>query len=283
MEINKTEIQKIIDRALTEDIGGGDVTTNATIPETEIYEGVFLAKSDGIVAGLSVAAMVFSTLDKNSKFTRFFAEGDGFKTGDILAKIEGNGRALLTGERTALNFLQRLSGIATATAKYVEAVKPYKAKILDTRKTVPGLRMLDKYAVGLAGENHRIGLFDMVLIKDNHIVAAGGITEAVNRVRKHDTKHVPIEVEVKNLEELREALALKPDRILLDNMDTGQMKEAVEITAGKVPLEASGGVNLETVNAIAATGVNYISVGALTHSVKAMDISLELTTKGGKT
>ncbi|CAG0927021.1 partial nicotinate-nucleotide pyrophosphorylase (carboxylating), partial [Planctomycetaceae bacterium] len=197
--------------------------------------------------------------------------------GQIFGTVSGPIRSLLIAERTALNFLQRMSGIATATQRFMEAVKPYRAIILDTRKTAPGLRLLDKWAVKLGGgQNHRIGLFDMVLIKNNHITAVGSITAAINRVRECDERHRPIEVEVRTLAELQEALVLQPDRILLDNMSLNQMREAVTITAGRVPLEASGNVTLETVNAIAATGVDFISSGALTHSVKALDISLTL-------
>jgi len=194
-----------------------------------------------------------------------------------VADVVGPGRAILAAERTALNFMQRMSGIATLTHRYVEAVAGTRAIILDTRKTAPGIRVLDKWAVRLGGgQNHRMGLYDMVLIKDNHIAACGGITAAVERVRAHNSQSLLIEVEVKNLHELREALALKVDRIMLDNMGLDDMREAVRIAAGRVPLEASGGVNLQTVAAIAATGVDYISAGELTHSVRALDISLEV-------
>jgi nicotinate-nucleotide pyrophosphorylase (carboxylating) len=205
------------------------------------------------------------------------SDGDGVARGQVFATIHGPCRALLTGERVALNFLQRMSGIATLTRRFVEAVEGTRAVILDTRKTAPGLRLLDKWAVRLGGgQNHRIGLYDMALIKDNHIAAVGSITEAVKRVRALDERHRPIEVEVTSLEQLREALPLDVDRILLDNMSLDQMREAVRAANGKTPLEASGNVTLDNVAQVAATGVDFISVGALTHSVKALDISLDL-------
>lgn len=271
------ELDAIIERALAEDVGDGDVTTLCTIPEGAVTRGVFLVKAPGVVAGLEVAARVFTQVDARVGFRSHLADGQAVQPKTIVATVQGPARALLIAERTALNFLQRMSGIATATRRYVEAIQSTQAVILDTRKTVPGLRLLDKWAVRLGGgQNHRIGLYDMVLIKDNHIAAVGGIAEAVRRVREGDARQRPIEVEVKNLVELQEALALKPDRILLDNMSLDEMREAVKQTGGRIPLEASGGVNLESVAAIAGTGVDYISVGALTHSVIALDISLEI-------
>jgi nicotinate-nucleotide pyrophosphorylase (carboxylating) len=271
------ELDIIIERALAEDIGDGDVTTVNTISASATTRGEFVAKSSGIVAGLEVAARVFTLVDAQTVFTPACKDGDFVTPKTVIATITGPARALLIAERTALNFIQRMSGIATATRRYVDAIQSTSAVILDTRKTVPGLRLLDKWAVRLGGgQNHRIGLYDMVLIKDNHIAAVGSITEAVQRVRAGDDRHRPIEVEVKNLDELREALALTPDRILLDNMSVDEMREAVNMTGGRVLLEASGGVTLESVAAIANTGVNFISVGALTHSVTALDISLEL-------
>ena len=235
-----------------------------------------------MIAGLQVAQRVFARLDPAVEFRALAADGDRAGPGDIIAVVTGPGRAILSGERVALNFMQRMSGIATATRRYVDAVAGTRAVILDTRKTVPGLRLLDKWAVRLGGgHNHRIGLFDMALIKDNHIAAVGSITEAVRRVRLGDPRGRPIEVEVTNLDQLREALALPIDRIMLDNMNLEQMRAAVEIAAGVIPLEASGGVDLQTVAAIAATGVDFISVGALTHSVKALDISLDLRRSDG--
>ncbi len=274
------QLKPSVQRALEEDIGDGDVTTLCTIPEDATLEGRFIAKAAGIIAGLEVARLTFALIDERVRVESSIRNGDPVGKGQVFGRVSGPARALLTGERTALNFLQRMSGIATLTRQYVEAVKPHQAIILDTRKTAPGLRRLDKWAVELGGgQNHRTGLFDMVLIKNNHITAVGSITAAINRVRECDDRHRPIEVEVRTLDELREVLALQPDRILLDNMSFDQMREAVEIAAGRVPrvpLEASGNVTLETVNAIAATGVDFISSGALTHSVKALDISLTL-------
>ena len=272
-----TEVPHYIARALAEDIGSGDVTTLATIPAELRYTGTLLAKATGVVAGLEVAQQVFLTVDPSISFTPHVMDGDAVTPRTALATVHGPARALLTGERVALNFLQRMSGIATLTRRYVDAVAGTRAVILDTRKTVPGLRYLDKWAVVLGGgHNHRIGLFDMALIKENHITAAGGIRAAVARVRVHAADRVPIEVEVKNLDELAEALTLNVDQIMLDNMGLEEMRRAVELTAGRTPLEASGNVSLETVAAIAATGVDYISVGKLTHSVEALDISFKL-------
>lgn len=272
------QVPLLIQRALDEDAGDrGDVTTIATIPEDLQYTGTMLAKAPGVVAGLVVAQQSFLQVDPSVKFTALVEDGAHVVPGMHIAKVTGPARALLTGERIALNFLQRMSGIATATSRYVAAVAGTRARILDTRKTVPGLRLLDKWAVVLGGgHNHRIGLYDMAMIKDNHIAAAGGITAAVARVRAHWGHQLPVEVEVGNLEQLAEALTLDVDQIMLDNMGLEAMRQAVEITAGRVPLEASGNVSLETVAAIAATGVDYISVGKLTHSVEAMDISFKL-------
>jgi nicotinate-nucleotide pyrophosphorylase (carboxylating) len=275
------QARPFVRRALDEDIGDGDVTTLCTIPAEMEYFGRFLAKADGVVAGLDVAALTFQLLDPQVHFTPSVDEGAYVERGAIIATASGPGRPLLSGERVALNFLQRMSGIATLSRRYTEAVQGTRAVILDTRKTVPGLRLFDKRAVALGGaQNHRFGLFDMVLIKDNHIAAAGGITAAVERVRAGDERQRPVEVEVTNRAQLEEALNLDVDRIMLDNMSLDQMREAVKITAGRVPLEASGNVSLETIAAIAATGVDYISVGALTHSVKALDISFDLAERG---
>lgn len=272
-------VAEVVRRALEEDLGPGDVTSTWTLPPSHRARGVFLAKQEGVIAGLLVAREVFRQVDPTIALTLRKEDGAKVAPGDVVAEVEGPAIPILSGERTALNFLQRMSGIATATRRYVEAVAGTNATILDTRKTAPGLRALDKWAVRLGGgQNHRQGLYDMVLIKDNHIAAAGGITPAVERVRARNRAGLPVEVEVKTLEELDEALALTPpvDRIMLDNMSLEEMREAVRRTAGRVPLEASGGVNLQTVRAIAETGVDYISVGALTHSVRALDISLEL-------
>ena len=276
-EAEFSELTSIVQRALSEDIGDGDITTDSIIHSDKIFEGRFTAKADGVIAGLDVAELSFLLLDENAVFSPLCSDGDFIKKGTVIAEIRGSGRALLSGERVALNLLQRMSGIATMTQQFVEAVSDTNAVILDTRKTIPGLRLLDKKAVELGGgRNHRFGLFDMAMIKENHIAAAGSITKAVNQIRKHDKKNRPIEVEVKNLNELQETLELNVDRIMLDNMSLEMMREAVKITKGRTELEASGNVNLETVSAIAATGVDFISIGALTHSVKAMDISLLL-------
>ncbi len=270
-------IKPIIQATLAEDIGSGDVTTQCIIPAEAQHEGQFITKAKGIIAGLEVVALTFATLDEHIEFRPTVADGDLVNPKQVIATIKGPGRALLSGERVALNLLQRMSGIATLTHQFVAATQGTSALILDTRKTAPGLRHFDKWAVRLGGgQNHRFGLFDMALIKDNHIAAAGSITEAVKRVRANDKQSRPIEVEVKSVPELQETLALKVERIMLDNMTPARMSEAVEITAGQTPLEASGNVTLETVAQIAATGVDYISIGALTHSVKALDISLLL-------
>ena len=279
MQNDMLEIKRCILQALQEDIGDGDVTTLCTIPPGATLQGRFLAKEAGVVAGLDIVNQTFALLDDTVRMECLTTDGEWVETGTVIARVEGPVRAILSGERVALNFLQRLSGIATTTRRFVQAVEGTSAVILDTRKTVPGLRVLDKMAVTIGGgQNHRIGLYDMVLIKDNHIAAVGTITETVKRVRELDTRHRLIEVEVKNLTELHEALALKVDRILLDNMSLDEMQEAVRIAQNRTPLEASGNVSLETVAGIAATGVDYISVGTLTHSVKAMDISLLLDT-----
>ena len=271
------QIDAIIRNALVEDVGSGDVTTLNTVPADAILRGTLLVKADGVVAGLAVFQRVFKLVDARVEIDLQVADGESVQRGQIIATIDGPGQAILTGERLALNILQRMSGIATETRRYVDAVTGTQAVILDTRKTAPGLRVLDKLAVRLGGgQNHRFGLYDMAMIKDNHIAAVGSITEAVRRVRAGDPLGRPIEVEVTDLDQLREALALNVDRILLDNMSTELMAEAVHIAAGRTPLEASGGVSLETVAAIAATGVDYISVGALTHSVTALDISLDV-------
>lgn len=275
--IEDEKISAIVQRALAEDIGSGDVTSQWILPPEMRVCGRFLAKAQGVLAGLEVVCQVFQQVDERIVFRACMKDGDTISEGDVVATVEGPAAGILTAERTALNFLQRMSGIATLTRRYVEAVAGTQAIILDTRKTAPGLRLLDKWAVRLGGgQNHRLGLYDMVLIKDNHIAVAGGITQAVERIRQRNQQGLAIEVEVKSLVELEEALALGVDRIMLDNMSLEEMRWAVEVTAGRVPLEASGNVTLENVAAIAVTGVDYISVGALTHSVKALDISLEV-------
>lgn len=277
MEYSLEQARPIVRHALDEDLGDGDVTTLCTIPADAVYKGRFIAKAPGVIAGLDLVALTFQLLDDRVQITPCVDEGAAVARGAVIATANGPGRALLSGERVALNLLQRMSGIATLTRRYAEAVQGTQAVILDTRKTAPGLRLLDKRAVVLGGgQNHRFGLYDMVLIKDNHIAAAGGITAAVERVRAGDDRQRLIEVEVTDLAQLQEALDLGVDRIMLDNMQPEQMRAAVEITAGRIPLEASGNVSLQTVRAIANTGVDSISVGALTHSVKALDISFAL-------
>lgn len=277
MNLNLQLVKEIIINGLKEDIGSGDVTSNSIIPIDGQTTGIIHAKEAGIIAGLPLLSEIFFILDPKAIVQLDKEDGKYVKPGDILATIKGSGRAVLTGERLALNLLQRLSGIATRTKKFVDLVAPYKAKIVDTRKTTPGLRHLEKYAVTVGGgRNHRYGLYDAVLIKDNHIKVAGGITEAVNLARNGNPHTMKIEVEVESLEGLQEALSAKADIIMLDNMSFDQMKEAVSIADGRCLLEASGGVNEETVIDIAATGVDIISIGALTHSVKALDISLDI-------
>jgi nicotinate-nucleotide pyrophosphorylase (carboxylating) len=273
------EIFQYITRALEEDIGPGDVTTDTIVPPNAFLRGRIVAKDKGVVAGLSVVEQVMRTLDQRVTFLTSVEDGMEVTRGVVLADLEGPARALLTGERTALNFLGRMSGIATLTRRFVDAVAGTKAVILDTRKTAPGLRFADKLAVRLGGgQNHRTGLFDMVLIKDNHIDFAGSITTAVERVRASGTE-LEIEVETRTLENVREALALGVERILLDNMSLDTMREAVAMCDGRAKLEASGNVTLETVLEVAGTGVDYISVGALTHSPKVFDVSLEFVEK----
>jgi len=267
--------QLSIIRALEEDIGPGDVTTNTIVPVDASLRGRIIAKQDGVVAGLEIAKQVMLALSQHVTFVAEVQDGSKVTRGTVLANLDGSARALLTAERTALNFLGRMSGIATLTRKFVDAVSGTNAIILDTRKTAPGLRITDKLAVRLGGgQNHRTGLFDMVLIKDNHIDFAGSITAAVQRVRNSGTT-LEIEVETRSLENVREALALGVKRILLDNMSADTMREAVAICDGRAKLEASGNVTLDTVLEVARTGVDYISVGALTHSPQVFDVSLE--------
>ena len=273
--MKKDLVWSMVVRALEEDIGSGDVTSTSTIPSDRWLEGEFLVKAPGIIAGLIVVGWVFEAVDKSIEYVPLVEAGASVVPGDVVARVRGKGPSILTAERVALNFLQRMSGIATMTREYVDAVAGTRAKILDTRKTVPGLRVLDKWAVRLGGGcNHRMGLYDMVLIKDNHIEAAGGITAAVEGVRRCSV--LPIEVEVEDLEQLDEVLALNVDRVMLDNMGLNKLREAVDRAQGRVELEASGGITLNSVEAVASTGVDYISVGALSHSVMALDVSLEI-------
>jgi nicotinate-nucleotide pyrophosphorylase (carboxylating) len=270
------EFDAIIDAALREDMPEGDITSESVIPAGALSEAVFLAKEDGVLAGLPVARRVFEKIDPSVEFVERIKDGAAFKKTDILARLKGPTVALLKGERTALNFLQQLSGIATVTRRFVDAVQGTKVKILDTRKTTPGLRLLEKYAVKMGGgTNHRLSLSDMVLIKDNHLRHVGSVAEAIRRARAAAKPGIRIEVEAAELAQVRDALAAGADMIMLDNMLIETMREAVTIAAGRVPLEASGTVSLERVRAVAETGVDFISVGALTHSARAVDISME--------
>jgi nicotinate-nucleotide pyrophosphorylase (carboxylating) len=269
------EILNSIRRAITEDIGAGDATTNSIVPADATMRGQIIAKQDGIIAGLDVAQAAYQLLDSDVDFAAQVEDGSRVTSGLVLALVSGRTRCLLTAERTALNFLGRMSGIATLTRQFVDAVAGTRAVILDTRKTAPGLRAVDKLAVKLGGGgNHRIGLYDMILIKDNHIDYAGGIEEAVSRARASHSG-LQIEVETRTLEDVRVALGLGVERILLDNMSVEMMVEAVRLANGRAKLEASGNVTLETVRRIAATGVDFISVGALTHSAKVFDVSFD--------
>lgn len=267
--------EDIVRRAFEEDLP--DITSEAIFHGNDRGSARFLVKAEGVIAGLAVVETVFRMLDDTAEIVLKADDGDAVQPGDIVAEVSASVIALLSGERTALNLMQRASGIATATRRYVEAVAGTKTKIHDTRKTAPGLRELDKYAVKAGGgENHRIGLHDMFLVKNNHIDRAGSITAALQRIRATGRSE-PVMIEVRDMAELDEALAQKPDFILLDNMDTDQLREAVARTNGRVPLEASGGITLETIRAVAETGVDRISVGALTHSVTALDISMRVT------
>ncbi|MGI6428431.1 MAG: carboxylating nicotinate-nucleotide diphosphorylase [Syntrophomonadaceae bacterium] len=271
------DIRDLIRRALQEDIGHQDITTENLVDVEQRSRGIFLAKSAGIVAGIQVAQQVFRCLDEDIQFTVVKDDGAEINRGDILAIIEGSTRTLLMGERVALNFLQRLSGIATRTHHMVDLIRYEKAEIVDTRKTTPGLRYLEKYAVSVGGaRNHRFGLYDGAMIKDNHIKAAGGIQKAVSTLRTRIPHTIKIEVEVENLGQLQEALEARADIILLDNMDIDTLRQAVELTAGQALLEASGGITEDTLVEVARTGVDFISIGALTHSASSLDISFNL-------
>ncbi|UCE19929.1 MAG: carboxylating nicotinate-nucleotide diphosphorylase [Gemmatimonadota bacterium] len=282
MRLNFPEVVEIVRVALVEDIGPGDVTTQCTVPEAARSSGKFVAKGEGIIAGLDVVREVYCQVDGHLDYVPFVEDGHQARRGDVLAEVSGPARGILTAERTALNFLQRLSGIASLTHQYVEAIAGTGAEILDTRKTTPGLRTIEKYAVRVGGgRNHRTGLYDMVLIKDNHLRIAGSFQRAVAQCREIRSD-VFIEVEVRNMTEVRQALKVGVDRIMLDNMGLDAIREAVALirqaTVGGqgTEIEASGGINLENVRCVAETGVDFISVGALTHSVKALDISFNV-------
>ena len=276
--LNLRSLDSLIELAFEEDIGIGDITTDATVPSTQKGVGTLLAKSEGIVAGLPVAERVFEKLDSTLTFRRLVNDGDTVNVSTPIAEVQGSAKSILIGERTALNFLQRLSGIATFTAQFVAAVADYDTKIVDTRKTAAGWRAVQKYAVRIGGaQNHRFGLYDGVLIKDNHIVAAGGITNAVQQARQVVPHTAKIEVEVETVEQVDEALKVGADILLLDNMPPGIMQRVVQEIGDRAITEASGGITLDSVKTVAATGVDFISVGALTHSAMPMDISLTLT------
>ena len=269
-------VDRIVRASLAEDLGSGDVTTDATVDEGATGTAILVTRAPGVVAGLDAVEAVFRVLDPDVEVERLAADGDVLPGPAEVARVSGSLRAILTGERTALNLLGRLSGIATATRRYVDAVDGTGVAILDTRKTTPGLRALEKHAVAAGGgRNHRFGLDDGVLVKDNHLAATGSIRAAVERLRV--VTDLPVEVECDTLEQLQEALAAGAEAILLDNMSLDELRQAVALTDGRARLEASGGVTLETVRAIAETGVDEISVGALTHSAPALDVSLELT------
>lgn len=273
------KIKELIRLALSEDVGRGDITSEAVVGRRVSGKAVIIAKQNGVLAGMAAAKEVFLTVNRRMTFKMLKRDGQKIRRGQRIAVIQGKVADILAAERTALNFLQRLSGIATSTAQYVQRIKGTRAKILDTRKTTPGLRILEKQAVKAGGgENHRMGLFDMFLIKENHIKAAGGISEAIRRAKSKRLRS-KIEVEVRNLRELSEAIAVKPDWIMLDNMNIAQMKKAITIirsASPKIKVEASGNIDLENVRRIALAGVDFISVGALTHSAPALDLSLIL-------
>lgn len=287
--MNLKHKQQLIRNALKEDIGRADITSRILLPPREKLKAEILLKEDAIIAGLDIAKMIFKTLDRSVRFDAQCADGSSQRAGKVIVKLKGNARGILSGERTALNFLSHLCGIAALTGKFVSAVRPYKVKIMDTRKTIPGLRELQKYAVRIGGGyNHRRGLWDGVLIKDNHIAASGlrfrdfSLGELVRAVQKKSPRSLKIEIEVKNLREFKEALGAGPDIIMLDNMKIADIRKAVAIrrAAGgarqETLLEVSGGVSLNNAREIAATGIDIISIGALTHSVRAVDMSLEV-------
>ena len=282
---NGKEIERLIDRALREDIGPGDITSQAVVDRSLKGTAIILAKEKGILAGLKIAQKIFKKVDPNLKFIPFKRDGNKIKPQDKIASISGNIRSILKGERTALNFLQQLSGVATFASTFVNKVKGSSVKILDTRKTVPGLRALQKYAVKLGGgHNHRMGLYDMILIKENHIKSAGGITDAIKKAMssskmKSKTRKLKIEVETRNFKEVEKAAQMGVDVIMLDNMSLPQIRKAVRIVKSineNIKIEVSGNIDLNLIRQIAKTGIDFISVGALTHSAKALDFSLKV-------
>lgn len=278
MELNPIAVEELVRRALLEDIGPGDITTEATVPADKQTVAVIIAKEEGVLCGQPVAQAAFRALDPSLTYEILVPEGATVTPGLEVARISGRARSILTAERVALNFMQRMSGIATTTRKLSDLIKYYHARLVETRKTTPGLRLVEKYAVRVGGGiNHRYGLHDAILIKDNHIAVAGSIRQAVISARKVASHVTRVEVEVESLEQLQEALEVGADIVLLDNMDPDTMRKAVEITAGKAKLEASGGITAATLEEVARTGVDIISMGALTHSVKSLDLSLEIS------
>ncbi len=274
--MNEEIVRKIVIDAIKEDIGTGDITTENVVDENERSKAVIIFKENGVLAGIPAIKMVFSEIDDDLEITLLRKEGEAVKIGEKVAEITGRTRSILMGERLALNFLQRLSGIATNTRRYVEKLEGTDAKVVDTRKTTPNLRILEKHAVKVGGgTNHRMGLYDAILIKDNHIRSAGGVKEAIKKVETGHT--VKIEVEVESLDDIEEALEAGADIIMLDNMESSEMQKAVEIIGGRAIIEASGGITLENIRGIAEIGVDVISVGALTHQIRSIDISLDLT------
>jgi len=281
MKLSKKDIRELMHLALHEDIRSGDITTNAIISKNVKGNALIKSKSQGVVAGLDVVSAVYAIIDKNVRIKALVSDGEKVKKNEVLMKISGPAASILKGERVALNFLQRLCGIASMTRNYADKLKGLPARVLDTRKTTPGMRVLEKYAVKIGGgENHRMGLYDMFLIKDNHIEQAGSISKAVEKVRawkKKNKPHGKIEVETRTLREVREAIICKVDRIMLDNMGLDIMKKAVILIRNQNPhteIEASGNVTLKNIRSIAHTGVDYVSAGAITHSVAAFDLSL---------
>jgi nicotinate-nucleotide pyrophosphorylase (carboxylating) len=275
--IYRSSIDKIISIALEEDLGPGDITTSAIVDPTTKGKARVLAKEEITLAGIDVFSMVFSRVDPEIAVEFDYHDGDVVPNGKDICIVEGLLRGILSGERTALNFLQHLSGIATLTRKFVEKTSPFNVRVVDTRKTTPGLRILEKYAVTVGGGfNHRFGLFDGILIKDNHIAIAGSLSEAVKRMKARMPHTLRVEIEVDDVTDIEEAIAAGADAILLDNMSLEELTEAVSIAGGRVLLEASGGITLESVEEIAKTGINLVSIGSITHSVRSMDISLEV-------
>lgn len=278
MVIDKNQLQRNIANWLSEDVGHGDISTILTVPDGTHGNGRFIMKESGVICGHYVAELVFKYIDPEIEYVILIEEGQYANKTDVVAEVHGDLGHIMTAERVALNLMQRLSGIATKTRSFVDQISEFKAILLDTRKTTPGLRSLEKYAVTVGGgQNHRYGLFDGILIKDNHIKAAGGITKALQLLNKTSPHFLAVEVEVETLDELQEALSFNVPSILLDNMSTEDMAEAVRITNGRAKLEASGNMTLERLKEVAATGVDYISAGSLTHSVKALDISLKVS------